>query len=102
MEDEDFLNPGIRWQIVKKKRCSDSHGAAGELDLNSRPNRESLKTETVRYSRRAGRARDWRCGEIKNYGVTRRLRSETSQGKVRDEQLVDRCIARSGIFLIWS
>src|SRR5678816_3802669 len=39
-----------------------------------------------------------RCGSK----VTPRLRTGASEVKVRDEELVDRCIERSGIFLIWS
>jgi len=34
--------------------------------------------------------------------VTPRLRTGASEVKVRDEELVDRCIEGSGIFLIWS
>jgi hypothetical protein len=39
-----------------------------------------------------------RCGSK----VTPRLRTGASEVKARDEELVDRCIERSGIFLIWS
>jgi hypothetical protein len=34
--------------------------------------------------------------------ITPRLRTGASEVKVRDEELVDRCIEGSGIFLIWS
>src|SRR5688572_10236100 len=39
-----------------------------------------------------------RCGSK----VTPRLRTGTSEVKVRDEELVHRCIEGSGIFFIWS
>jgi hypothetical protein len=34
--------------------------------------------------------------------ITPRLRTGASEVKVRDEELDDRCIGGSGIFLIWS
>jgi len=39
-----------------------------------------------------------RCGSK----ITPRLRTGESEVKVRDDELVERCIEESGIFLIWS
>ena len=39
-----------------------------------------------------------RCGSK----ITPRLRTGESEVKVRDDEFVERCIAESGIFLIWS
>ena len=39
-----------------------------------------------------------RCGSK----ITPRLRTGESEVKVRDDEFVQRCIAESGIFLIWS
>ena len=44
----------------------------------------------------------WLEKEICGLKVTPKLRTGASEVNVRDEELVDRCIEGSGIFLIWS
>src|SRR6218665_2004435 len=54
-----------------------------------------MKQERKRLEMRLGKER---CGSK----VTPRLRTEASEVKVVKEELFDRCIEGSGIFLIWA